>query len=365
MSALNLTVQLPRFEGPLALLLYLIRKDEMNIFDIEIHKITAQYLDYIRLMKEFDLELAGDFVAMAATLIQIKSKMLLPHYNEEGEIVEDADPRKELVQRLLEYQKFQEAAKLLYDRPLLGRDVWARGVRERFDEGVEEIEIEDNALYALIGAYRRSLRAAQKRLHRVTAKAQSIASRILEMKDRLLLGVRVGLSELLTGAESQRRQLLITFLSALELAKLGFVRLFQVDVGHEVYLECVKPIEASAISSVEEYESLFKEQSDGDAGAGDDRALATEALTAEPTVEAMTEGALDALSEATTTEVATNAAVDSATEGTPVMALGDDFELKDEDDLIVAGNEEIATDEEILAAELELAHHEGEPIEQA
>jgi segregation and condensation protein A len=108
---MSISVQLPKFEGPLALLLYLIRKEEMDIMDIKIHEITGQYLEYIKLMKELDLEVAGEFVAMASTLIHIKSRMLLPQYDENGEIVANEDPRKELVQKLLEYQKYQEAAK--------------------------------------------------------------------------------------------------------------------------------------------------------------------------------------------------------------------------------------------------------------
>ena len=101
---MSINIQLERFEGPLGLLLYLIRKEEMDIFDINVHHITRQYLEYIREMKRLDLEVAGEFVSMASTLIHIKARMLLPQYNEEGEILEDQDPRKELVQKLLEYQ---------------------------------------------------------------------------------------------------------------------------------------------------------------------------------------------------------------------------------------------------------------------
>lgn len=119
----GIRVQLQQFEGPLDLLLYLIRKEEMDIFNINIVDITKQYFDYIKLMKEFDIEVAGDFIAMASTLIHIKSKMLLPQYDENGEVVEQEDPRKELMQKLLEYEKFKEAAKSLYERPLLNRDV--------------------------------------------------------------------------------------------------------------------------------------------------------------------------------------------------------------------------------------------------
>lgn len=334
-STLNLTIQLPKFEGPLALLLYLIRKEEMNIFDIEIHKITAQYLEYIRLMKEFDLELAGEFIAMASTLIQIKSRMLLPTYNEQGEIIETEDPRKELVQRLLEYEKFQEAGKQLYARPLLGRDMWPRGFREKFEEGPEEIELEDNALFSLITAYRKALKAAQKRYHKVTAKAQSIASRILEIKDRLILGQRIAMSELITSVDQKRRQVLITFLSALELAKMGFVRLFQTEAGAEIYMETVQQIDAASISRVEEYESLIKPED--------------EVAAANATVVPITE---EELNEAPTQ-----------------MTLDENFELKDMD-FVEEGEaelapDEIATDEEIAAAEAELipqdlAGNEGE-----
>ncbi len=261
---MSMTVTLPKFEGPLGLLLYLIRKEEMDIMDINIHEITTQYLDYIKLMKELDLEFAGEFIAMASTLIHIKSKMLLPQYDENGEIMDVEDPRKELVQRLLEYQKYQEAGKSLYERPLLGRDVWVRGSREKIEAPEEGIELEDNALFSLITMYRRIVKAAQKRIHRVTAKAQSIAQRILEMKDRLIVGKRVALSEFINGiyndVEEKARQLLITFLSSLELGKMGFVHLYQTEPFSEIWIEATKPIEEDALSRVEEYENLNSAQ---------------------------------------------------------------------------------------------------------
>lgn len=256
----SLTVQLPKFEGPLALLLYLIRKEEMDIMDIKIHEITNQYLEFIKLMKELDLEMAGDFVAMASTLIHIKSKMLLPQYDEHGEIVANEDPRKELVQKLLEYQKYQEAAKLLYDRPLVGRDVWLRGVRETLAPVEEEIELEDNALFSLIAMYRKLLRTAKKKIHQVTAKTQSIASRILEIRDRLLIGHRVGMMDLITDISDRTRQVLITFLSLLELGKLGFVNLYQSEAYAEIWIETRRAIDTDVITRVEEYDSINPEQ---------------------------------------------------------------------------------------------------------
>ncbi|MEN0058872.1 MAG: segregation/condensation protein A, partial [Bdellovibrio sp.] len=253
---MSITVQLPKFEGPLGLLLYLIRKEEMDIMDIKIHEITKQYLEYIKLMKELDLEVAGEFVAMASTLIQIKSRMLLPQYNEQGEIVESEDPRKELVQKLLEYQKYQEASKLLYERPLVGRDVWLRGVRESLDQKEEEIILEENALFSLISSYRRMLRAVKKKIHQVTAKAQSIASRVLEIKDLLVVGKKVTLMELVSATEDRARQALITFLSLLELGKMGFVGLYQSEPYSDIWIDPKKNIETDVLSRVEEYDSM-------------------------------------------------------------------------------------------------------------
>jgi segregation and condensation protein A len=255
----QLSIQLPQFEGPLGLLLFLIRKEEMDILNIPIQKITNQYLEYIKLMKELDLEMAGEFVAMAATLLQIKSRMLLPQYDENGEIIENDDPRKELVQRLMEYQKYQEASKSLYERALLGRDTWARGIREKLELPEENILIEENGLFSLISAYRGILKTAKKKVHEVAQKLQSIASRILEIKDRLIIGQKVAMSTLLNATQDRHKQLLITFLSTLELGKMGFVSLFQTESFSEIWIEAKKPIEADAVSSVEEYDNINSE----------------------------------------------------------------------------------------------------------
>lgn len=259
---MSIEVHLPHFEGPLPLLLYLIRKEEMDIFDINIYQITTQYMEYIRRMKELDLETAGDFVAMAATLIQIKSQMLLPQYNENGEILEIEDPRKELVNRLLEYQRFQDAAKQLYSKPLLGRDQWVRGVREELpqDEDETDIIIEDGGLFALISHYRRAVRNIKKTVHRVALKAKSIAAQIMLIKDRLIVGQQVVLKDLINKAEDLRSETLITFLSALELGKMGLVNVYQAEVYGDIYLTAKRTIDASMLERVQEYNSLDAEQ---------------------------------------------------------------------------------------------------------
>lgn len=331
---MSLQIQLEKFEGPLDLLLYLIRKEEMDIFDIPIHLITKQYLDYIRLMKELDLDVASEFIAMAATLIQIKSRMLLPTYDENGEIVETEDPRKELVQRLLEYEKYKEAAKLLYERPLVGRDMWVRGLREKLHTE-EQIELEENALFALISAYRTALRTAKKKIHKVGEKAQSIASRILELKDKLLVGVRSTLSELIDSVSERRRQVLITFLSLLELGKMGFVHLSQVENYQEIYIETKKQIETDVINRVEEYDSLKSEEV------------------------AMSLGSMQKMEDVDLAAADVQIS-DSAEES-------EEFVLKDAEDFVLDSEEiaefdssEMATDEEIAAAEAELAAVEAE-----
>ncbi|MGZ3725077.1 MAG: segregation and condensation protein A [Pseudobdellovibrio sp.] len=261
---MSIRVQLQQFEGPLDLLLYLIRKEEMDIFNINIVEITKQYFEYIKLMKEFDLEIAGDFIAMASTLIHIKSKMLLPQYDENGEIVEQEDPRKELVQKLLEYEKFKEASKSLYERPLLNRDVWARGIREKLEVNDDEIELEDNALFSLIGSYRKVIKTLHKKIHKVTVKLQSISSRIVEMADKIKVGGTIRMVELFTaGLEEQvqrSRNALITFLSLLELGKLGYVSLYQTDTYGDIHVQGRKEIDGDVLSKVEEYGVINNEE---------------------------------------------------------------------------------------------------------
>lgn len=327
---MGIRVQLQQFEGPLDLLLYLIRKEEMDIFNINIVEITKQYFEYIKLMKEFDLEVAGDFIAMASTLIQIKSRMLLPQYDENGEVVEQEDPRKELVQKLLEYEKFKEASKSLYERPLLNRDVWARGLREKLEVTDDEIELEENALFSLIGSYRKALKTLNKKIHKVAIKLQSISSRIMEMRDRIKPGTSVRMVELLSGHitdQVQRsRHALITFLSLLELGKLGFVSLYQTDIYGDIHIQGKKEIEGDVLSRVEEYGHINNEEVA-------DQLFATAA-------DQLTLGEdLDEESLATITDT-------------------DGENPADDAESILT--EDMATDEEILAAELDL-NNESDP----
>ena len=326
---MSLAIHIPQFEGPLGLLLYLIRKEEMDIFDIDIYLITSQYLDYIKKMKQFDLEVAGDFIAMAATLIQIKSKMLLPNY-EEGEEEENIDPRKELVQKLLEYQRFQEASKKIYDRPLLGRDLWKRGGKSEHFLSDEEgdIILDEGGLFSLIALYRGAIRKMKKTVHTVAKKTQSIAARILEIKDRLIVGHRVLMKDLLKNVEEAKTELLMTFLSILELGKMGYVSVYQAENYGDIYLTAKRSIEGNVVERVEEYDTQNSE-----AIAENIMEKASEVVAVEMEAEELEE-------------------VESSTQTPQESFALEDSSMKE--------SFEVATDEEIIEAEKELNIGEGE-----
>ncbi|MGZ6480007.1 MAG: segregation/condensation protein A [Bdellovibrionales bacterium] len=238
-------------------MLHLIREQEMDIFNININQITRQYLEYIKTMRRLDLEVAGEFVAMAATLIHIKSRMLLPQYNEEGEEIPVEDPRKDLVQKLLEYKKFQELSQQLYKLPLLGRDVFRRGERteiESLEEG--EVVLDENPLYSLIASYRNAVKNMKKTVHRVSAQLLSIGERIMQMKDMFIVGRRMVFNDLISDKENPKNQVLLTFLSLLELAKMGFVSVFQSEPFADIHIDTKKPIDRDVISQVESYDGV-------------------------------------------------------------------------------------------------------------
>lgn len=254
-------VSLNQFEGPLGLLLFLIRKEEMDILDINIVQVTDQYLAYVKNMRTLDLEGAGDFIAMAATLIQIKSKMLMPAELLEEDEEEGEDPRKDLVSQLLEYQRYQEASKMIYSRSLLGRDVWTKGFKEKNLKRPDDVvKVDDNALYSLILHYKKGLSRANKVVHKVGAKIQSVASRILEVKDLMVGKAKTSLKEL-WGAPSDftrddKSRLLITFLSMLELSKMGYTSLFQTQNYADIHITVKKDMSGDIVSQVEDYEQL-------------------------------------------------------------------------------------------------------------
>ncbi|MDI6891025.1 MAG: segregation/condensation protein A [Thermodesulfovibrionales bacterium] len=216
-------IKIPVFEGPLDLLLHLIHEDKIEIYDIPIALITHQYLKYIKMMKELNLDIAGRFLVMAATLIHIKSRMLLPP-DEEAPPEEQEDPRRELVQRLLEYQAFKEAAVSLRDK----EEEWMKVFRREplSDEADEGVYLFDVSLFDLLRGFKKILDSAPPEVVTITKET-------LTVKDKMSL-----IMEMLEGQEAIRFEnffregvtkalLIVTFIALLELIRLGLVRAYQ------------------------------------------------------------------------------------------------------------------------------------------
>ena len=246
-------VKLPLFEGPLDLLLHLIRQNEVEIVDIPIAQIGEQYLAYIEMMEDLNIDVAGEYLLMAATLALIKSRMLLPQESD-GQDDEAVDPRAELVARLLEYQRYKEAAETLSQRRLLGRDVYrAHGPGpEPAPEATREIEV---GLFDLLEAFRTVLAAApgENLEHLVESEEITVRDRMIFVmslfgdKDTLEFSQIFNLG---APAPPGRSLIIATFLGILELARLSALRLFQslnddgVPEG-EIRLRAVRDSDAS------------------------------------------------------------------------------------------------------------------------
>ncbi|MFA5411705.1 MAG: segregation/condensation protein A [Candidatus Omnitrophota bacterium] len=210
------------FEGPLDLLLYLVKKDHLNIYDIPIAKVTQQYLEYIDLMKLLDLNIAGEFLVMAATLMQIKSKMLLPA--EESVEEEQEDPRAELVKRLLEYEKFKQIAEQLREKELTQQDVFKRPKTESpapeiKEEGNKEVYFEAS-IFDLISAFSRAVKDIPKEVFYEVIKDQfTVEQKVHDILHLLLVEQEVKLSTLFSTVKS-KMEIIVVFLAVLELAKM-------------------------------------------------------------------------------------------------------------------------------------------------
>jgi segregation and condensation protein A len=220
------TVRLEIFEGPLDLLLHLIHKNELDIANIHIAVITDQYLEYLKLMKVLNLDIAGEYLLMASTLLHIKSKMLLPSSAEEEE-EEGEDPRVELVRRLLEYQKYKEAAVELERRPLLDRDVFIRLIPQDAGGSVEEEKV-GASLFQLLEAFREVLKRVRPEVfHEITLERLSVEEKIQEILSLLQRENHSVAFHLLFPEQAPLRVIIVTFLAILELVKMKLARIFQ------------------------------------------------------------------------------------------------------------------------------------------
>ena len=222
-------IKLENFDGPLDLLLYLIRKNELNIYDIPIVVITQQYLDAIRLMEELSLDVAGEFIVMAATLIHIKSKMLLPRPETAAGVEGDEeDPRDALVRRLLEHQRYKAAAGLLHEREQVRAAQWQRpdgSVAHIAGEDLEpELEVD---LFSLLSAFQTVVARLKQRPRLLLPPEQiSVETRIEQLLNRLSETEACGFEELFADIQD-RSGLIVTFLALLEMIRLKLVRVFQ------------------------------------------------------------------------------------------------------------------------------------------
>ena len=240
----ELNISLPLYEGPLDLLLDMIRKQKIDIYDIPIARITEQYLEYLRFIQELNIDVAGDFVFMAAQLIYIKSRMLLPPDPDATE-GEDTDPRAELVRRLLEYERFKNAAQMLYQREMVEKVSWNNPGEVPFEESEIEPEL-TVGLYDLLLAFRDVVKRAESRpMMEVSRDEFSIEQMMGYLFDRIVSANKdVTLTDIMPAINS-RRGLITAFLALLELTRLKAIFLRQERALGEITLRANSNYELS------------------------------------------------------------------------------------------------------------------------
>jgi segregation and condensation protein A len=242
-------VRLTQFEGPLDLLLHLIRRDKINIYDIPISHITKEYLSYIEIMQELRLEVAGEFFVMAATLMRIKAQMLLPKRPDEED---EEDPREELVRNLLEYRKFKEAANHFADRESDRRKVFTRPA-VRPPEGEKDTSLMEVSIFDLVDAFKKVMEDLKNQIsYRIEKETYTIEEKIDLIRDRIESNSEILFTELFSG-EFDRLEIIVTFLAILEMARLGELSARQMTSSGDVWL--YRPVETS--------KKILKEMPDG------------------------------------------------------------------------------------------------------
>ena len=237
---MNIEFKINEFEGPLDLLLHLIKESKMDIMNIEIESITKQYMDYLEEQEKMNLEIASEYLVLASELLEIKSKMLLPSYKDENE-EEEEDPREELINRLLEYQAYKEITKVLQEKESLRREIYTKSpenIKNYIDE-VKEINI-DVSLDDLVEAFKRYLQRKQdnKPLKtKVTVNEISVSSRRHDIKRLLKTKKKVSFFELFPVISKE--YVVATFLAILEMAKSQELRITQNDTFDDIICEVV------------------------------------------------------------------------------------------------------------------------------
>lgn len=252
----ELRLELPVYSGPMDLLLDLIRDHEIDIFDIPIAMITNHYLTYVDQMEKLDLHVGGEWLELAATLVHIKSQMLLPPDLTTQDDEEGPDPRDELLRRIVEYQMFQWAAERLEERPQLRRDFFLpapKANEEKKDVGPPNLR--QASLFDLLDALKRVIEVKEEKpdwVYEITRDKLTLKSVILDIAAALNEKPRMTFDELFGEQEFTRHRLVTTFLALLEMTRLNMIRLFQPRLSHDVRLQ----IERAVIDIVEVSQTL-------------------------------------------------------------------------------------------------------------
>jgi len=230
-------VKLEVFEGPLDLLLYLIKKDELEVHNIPIETITTQYMQYMDLMKMLDLNIAGEFIVMAATLMMIKSRMLLPVEDRPELEAEEEDPRWDLVRQLVEYKKFKDAALHLEELETRREDIFGRDGANAVLGKEPEVALHDVGLFDLISAFNEALKNVKsEELREIFSERFTVAEKIEALADRLKKDGKFSVSKMFEGMRS-RQEIACTFLALLELIRLCQARAVQEETYGEIWIE--------------------------------------------------------------------------------------------------------------------------------
>ncbi|MDW7972117.1 MAG: segregation/condensation protein A [Thermodesulfovibrio sp.] len=222
---MTIKVALPVFEGPLDLLLHLIKQNKVDIYDIPIALITKQYLEYLELMQELDLEIASEFLLMAATLIYIKSKMLLPKQEQPEE---EEDPRKELVEQLIEYEKIKEASQILKER----YQFWSKAFPRNTSK--EEVFLEELSIFDLFQAFKKILDSSKPKIY-IPKETIKVEEKIEQILNLLEIKKSITFQELFS-SDSSRLEIIVTFLALLELLRLRLVKAYQKNPFDEIFI---------------------------------------------------------------------------------------------------------------------------------
>jgi segregation and condensation protein A len=234
-------VKLDVFEGPLDLLLFLVKRDEIDIYDISLERITRQYLEYLQAFKELNIDLAGEFVVMAANLLYLKSRSLLPVDQQmPDEDADEEDPRWELIRQLIEYKKFKEAASELHARELIQERIFTRDGKTSGQMGDGPLRLAEVGIFQLINAFQNVIKRVDARedLREIFGEHFTVADKIDIILQRVAEGERVRFSELF-GEIASRIEVVVTFLALLELIRLRQIQAIQPDPFGEIEIGAV------------------------------------------------------------------------------------------------------------------------------